>query len=583
MMMMEKPKQDEEENKHQEESSSTTKKSTDDQIIEIERRINRLGNSKKGIEETKTKVKTKPVQNNDLLARIKAAQQRAKEAQLQQEQLEEQKEEQTFLASLSKEITDDDDIESPILPPSFDVIEEQEQTNEPAPPTFDVLEQHQAPPTFDEMEIHDQTESQSLPPPSFDTITSNPEMVVLGDTNDNNVIPSAPDFIQEEEKEQEETIDFSSLYPHISLTDEQQQQNQDQQQPYNMKELQKVIYDEQLRILEEIKTNSSDINNVTTSQNNTETSHQQIEHQPENATIMQPPPPPQQTIQIAPDHHVPLHGPESTRSAITEGTAVLTQCCNCKSYLHITNTATLMYCPCCQVVSPVTTINSTNDIHSNQNDLSRQQEDLDRQLAQRMQDEEYTSSNTYPTRQMRVTNNSSGGWMSSLFGTSVTDYPRGANRTNAQQPLQQQQESQESWSEYFTSFIGSTSSTNTITNNINDDDDEAQLYQALTGTNEDENNIDTRLQTSLPPAVVANRKPVYDCIVEGATSIADSATTMLAGNNSNENEYHGVDTSCLLEDESKEAISNATTNTNIVIGGSSKSKSESNDQYHLLE
>jgi len=492
--MMEKPKEEEE----KKEAPPQTK-NTNDEILDLERRLNRLGTSEK----------PKPVQN-DLLSRIKAAQQRAKEAQLkQQQEMEEKLKEEDMLASLSKEIN----VEPP--PPSFDVIEQQ---HEP-PPSFDVLEETIPPPTFDEMEQHG-------PPPSFDTI--NPEII------NENVIPSAPDFIQEEQEEieevaEQEDLDFSALYPHVSLTPEQQAQLQGVNEHYNMKELQKVIQDEQLRILKEIQTSTD----TTTNTESNETSQNITEEQSTNI--------PQQTIQIAPDHYVPLHGPESTRSAITQGTAILTQCLNCKSYLHITSTATLMYCPCCQVVSPV----NKNDAKSS----NEVQEDMDRQLAQRIQDEEYANR---PTRQMRST----GGWMNSLFGSSVTDYPRSANRQSQQQTQEQTQESQ-SWSEYFSSFLGSSTNTDTATNN-----EETQLYQALTGTNQNE---------QLPPATVADRKPVYDCILEGANSIADSATTMLTGNN--EHEYHGVDTTCLLEEDYNEERSD------VVIGGS---KEKADDQYHLL-
>ena len=427
-----------------------------------------------------------------------------------------------MLASLSREIIDEVDDSPP--PPSFDVIEQQDES----PPPFDVLEESIPPPTFDELEKHEVLP----PPPSFDTI--NPEII-----NETNVIPSAPDFIQEEQEEEQEheDVDFSALYPHVSLTAEQQAQIQNgENQHYNMKELQKVIQDEQLRIFQEIQT-----------ENTTETESNEVTSQ-NITTEEQTNPLSQQTIQIAPDHYVPLHGPESTRSAITKGTAILTQCCNCKSYLHITSTATLMYCPCCQVVSPVnkTDTKSPNEV----------QEDMDRQLAQRIQDEEYANRGTvYPTRQMRST----GGWMPSLFGSSVTDYPS-ANRQHEQS--RPQEEESQSWSEYFSSFLGSTTNTDTTTNN----EEETQLYQALTGTNQNEQ--------QLPPATVADRKPVYDCLLEGANSIADSATTMLVGNNEN-HEYHGVDTTCLLEEDYNEENDRS----GVVIGGEKK---DADEQYHLL-
>jgi hypothetical protein len=82
---------------------------------------------------------------------------------------------------------------------------------------------------------------------------------------------------------------------------------------------------------------------------------------------------------------VPLHGQEKTQAAIRDGTARIVQCLNCQNWMQVTNDATLMFCPTCQVVSPVLL-----DETATAEDLEEAaQMAADAQLAEKLQAEEY--------------------------------------------------------------------------------------------------------------------------------------------------------------------------------------------------
>jgi len=43
-----------------------------------------------------------------------------------------------------------------------------------------------------------------------------------------------------------------------------------------------------------------------------------------------------------------------TKKVIAEGTAIFVQCITCQNLMQVTDSATIMFCPVCQVVSTVT-------------------------------------------------------------------------------------------------------------------------------------------------------------------------------------------------------------------------------------
>jgi hypothetical protein len=58
-------------------------------------------------------------------------------------------------------------------------------------------------------------------------------------------------------------------------------------------------------------------------------------------------------VKIANNQMVALHSQDCTKRAIREGTAILVQCIKCQNWMQVTDLASLMFCPICQVVSPV--------------------------------------------------------------------------------------------------------------------------------------------------------------------------------------------------------------------------------------
>merc|ERR1712087_220451 len=155
-----------------------------------------------------------------------------------------------------------------------------------------------------------------------------------------------------------------------------------------------------------------------------------------------------QTVEIAPNKRVALHGQDRTKEAIANGTAVLVQCLNCQNWMQVTPTATLMFCPVCQVVSPV---EHQSSVWTKEEAV---QMSLDRKLAEKIQNEEWAA--------QELQSNEGGGeeegflstFKAAVFGSSsnaATGVPSG--NPNALQSNTAQ--AQKSWSEYLSSLISS--------------------------------------------------------------------------------------------------------------------------------
>lgn len=104
----------------------------------------------------------------------------------------------------------------------------------------------------------------------------------------------------------------------------------------------------------------------------------------------------QRTVKLGDNQEVALHGQERTRAAIADGTAILVQCVNCSNWMQVTDNATLMFCPVCQVVSPV---DRENAVATKEEAL---QMEADRKLAEELQKEEYSSAERQERRQRRA-------------------------------------------------------------------------------------------------------------------------------------------------------------------------------------
>ena len=87
------------------------------------------------------------------------------------------------------------------------------------------------------------------------------------------------------------------------------------------------------------------------------------------------------TVNIGEGQNVALHGQEKTKKAIADGTAILVQCLNCNNWMQVTESATLMFCPVCQVVSPVM---KQDEVQTSE---EARQLDMDHKLAMQLQSE----------------------------------------------------------------------------------------------------------------------------------------------------------------------------------------------------
>lgn len=250
------------------------------------------------------------------------------------------------------------------------------------------------------------------------------------------------------------------------------------------------------------------------------------------------------TIEIAPNKRVALHGQDRTKEAIAKGTAVLVQCLYCQNWMQVTPTATLMFCPVCQVVSPVEHQSSvmTKD--------EAMQLSLDRKLAEKIQSEEYGGVDEGGDEEGFFSN-----FKASVFGSSsnaatgvLSEEHHGltSSRNNAK--------AKQSWSEYLASLVPGAASTTE-----EDEDSKPRSAEIVVGRKSHPRQRDTasiyggdseeisysrndggEKASLLQPGLVAENKPLFSCL-------AESVSTMLSGQTSlPQGQFHGVDTSSLL-------------------------------------
>jgi hypothetical protein len=240
------------------------------------------------------------------------------------------------------------------------------------------------------------------------------------------------------------------------------------------------------------------------------------------------------SINIGGGHNVQLHGQEKTQEAIKKGTAQLVLCLNCNNWMQVAETATLMFCPICSVVSPVV---QQDQVLSKDELLQMEQ---DRKLAESLQAEERAaargdgSSSEYPGNRRAATSrasatagNSEKSWWDTiseaLVGVGVSADAPGtetANRSSTYNPP------------------GSTFS------------NQRTLHSAITG----EEGGDERLGLlsnegggdGRPAARVAASQPLFSCVVDSISSTANAASNYIMGEDDDEDEVHGVDASSFL-------------------------------------
>jgi hypothetical protein len=91
------------------------------------------------------------------------------------------------------------------------------------------------------------------------------------------------------------------------------------------------------------------------------------------------------TVDLGHGQSVPLHGQEKTQQAMKDGTAVIVQCMSCQNWMQVTEAASLMFCPICQVVCPVEKTGAATSADME----AAAQLAADQQFAEELQNEEY--------------------------------------------------------------------------------------------------------------------------------------------------------------------------------------------------
>lgn len=241
-------------------------------------------------------------------------------------------------------------------------------------------------------------------------------------------------------------------------------------------------------------------------------------------------------VQIGNNQMVALHGQERTKKAIKEGTAILVQCINCQNWMQVTESATLMFCPVCQVVSPVV---KQTEVVTKEEAI---QLTMDRKLAEKLQ-AEYNSQGLDETvtegQQQQGGSKKSGeddGYFSRLFGSSTMKYPA----TTTSIPVTQTEEGADStWWNKLSAIVsygvttpptnesvrgelgvtlppGSTTSiatTSSSTSRYNNEETRGLLSPVTVDEND----------ANLPAARIAESRPLFSCLADSVTS----ATTAL--------------------------------------------------------
>mmetsp|Transcript_15253 Transcript_15253/g.22488 ORF Transcript_15253/g.22488 Transcript_15253/m.22488 type:complete len:486 (-) Transcript_15253:1703-3160(-) len=197
-------------------------------------------------------------------------------------------------------------------------------------------------------------------------------------------------------------------------------------------------------------------------------------------------------VNLGSGKEVDLHGPERTKEAIKDGTAILVQCVNCENWMQVTGNATLMYCPVCAVVSPV---------DQNSAAMSKEeamQMEADRKMAEKLQNEEYENADQTESSPRRVRQE-------------APKPPAGA---------------ESSWWNNMTGMFTTTDST-------------------TAARSEERESLTNHRPAGVHGARVAEQKPLFSCVVDSVNTTVGTLTgTNLTEDG--EGNVHGVDASSLL-------------------------------------
>jgi len=246
----------------------------------------------------------------------------------------------------------------------------------------------------------------------------------------------------------------------------------------------------------------------------------------------------QRTVDLGDGKKVALHGQDKTKDAIKDGTAILVQCVNCDNWMQVTQSATLMFCPICSVVSPVL---KQDSVFTTEEALQLEE---DRKLAERLQEEENggtaavsdypgsRSRNAPGSRSIKTTAGTEEEpcwWDSLLVNIGVSAAPdETLNERSAEVKVSHPP--------------GSSSSTRRAFHGGTEEDSERL---GLLGATSQSGSFD---RGNPRAARVAESKPLFSCVVD---SVSNAATTVGAGITSmaygeDEEEVHGIDTTSFL-------------------------------------
>jgi hypothetical protein len=229
-----------------------------------------------------------------------------------------------------------------------------------------------------------------------------------------------------------------------------------------------------------------------------------------------------QTVDLGAGEQVPLHGQERTQQAIKDGTALVVQCMSCQNWMQVTESASLMFCPVCQTVSPVDKAGAATSADME----AAAQLAADAELAERLQNEEYGAAGDVPAE-------------------ARTRRPK----SKPQQP--KAGEEGQSWYNWFVGTPEEKAAATTPTHGSAEIRRSPALISAHTGAEEgvgrsrsyDEGEGLLGAGGGGGGARVAEQKSMFACV---ADSISTAATQMTAYNTDEEGNVHGVDSSSLL-------------------------------------
>jgi len=257
-------------------------------------------------------------------------------------------------------------------------------------------------------------------------------------------------------------------------------------------------------------------------------------------------------VKIGNNQTVALHGQGRTKKAIKDGTAILVQCINCQNWMQVTGTATLMFCPVCQVVSPVI---KQSEVLTKEEAI---QLTMDRKLAEKLQAEAYD----HDDNEKKEEEQKDDGYFSKLFGSSSSNGAAAAVRSSSVT-------STDSWWDKISNIVSygvteesrergelsvtlppGSSSVSTYPG-----ERRGTLSPVSTDGGRDRHGEETQgllrpvidgNEANLPAARVAEQKPLFSCVTDSVSSAASALFSNAEGEEDEEGNIYGIDASSLL-------------------------------------